>query len=237
MEREGKRRACQTPNWLARSKRVAVPTAEREPSLPREPGERLTGCTSDKAHCRWERRSLVTTTALNEYLTWPDSAQVLRRTCRRIPERTGLAETEVTYGITGLPTALAGTAQLQRIRRDHWTIENHLHYVRDETFDRSLPGAYRHCRPTPGGHAQRRSLHPALPRLEQSRRRDKLLRRRSATHTAIARRNYAMKSPWYAMHAAPNHRLGRAGLTASNAGSHSRWKARRAPPAVRPRSA
>ncbi len=105
-----------------------------EPPQPRQPGERLTGRTSDKAHGRWERRSLVTTTALNAYLTWPGSAQVLRRTCRRIHERTGLLETEVTYGITSLPTTLAGPAQLERIWRGHWTIENRLHYVRDETF-------------------------------------------------------------------------------------------------------
>jgi hypothetical protein len=77
---------------------------------------------------------LVTTTALNEYLTWPGVAQVLRRTCRRIHERTGLVESETTYALTSLPAQLAGPAQLEQIWRGHWTIENCLHHVRDETF-------------------------------------------------------------------------------------------------------
>ena len=41
---------------------------------------------------------------------------------------------EITYGITSLPPELAGPAQLEQIWRGHWTIENRLHYVRDETF-------------------------------------------------------------------------------------------------------
>lgn len=105
-----------------------------EPPLPHQPGERTATRTTGKAHGRWERRTLVTTTALNEYLTWPGIAQVLRRTCRRIHERTGKYETEVTYGLTSLPAAWAGPAQLEQIWRGHWTIENRLHYVRDETF-------------------------------------------------------------------------------------------------------
>jgi predicted transposase YbfD/YdcC len=104
------------------------------PPQPRRPGERRVGRTVGKAHGRWERRSLVTTTALNEYLTWPGVAQVLRRTCRRIHERTGLVESETTYALTSLPAQLAGPAQLEQIWRGHWTIENCLHHVRDETF-------------------------------------------------------------------------------------------------------
>lgn len=105
-----------------------------DPPLPRQPGERLTARTVDKAHGRWERRTLVTTTALHPYLDWPGAAQVLRRVCRRIHERSGKVETEVTYGITSLPLELAGPAELEQIWRGHWTIENRLHYVRDETF-------------------------------------------------------------------------------------------------------
>lgn len=105
-----------------------------EPPLPHRPGERRSGRTIDKGHGRWERRTLITTTALNEYLRWPGVAQVLRRVCRRIHERTGQVETEITYGITSLPPELAGPAQLEQIWRGHWTIENRLHYVRDETF-------------------------------------------------------------------------------------------------------
>jgi predicted transposase YbfD/YdcC len=113
---------------------AAVQLVFDEPPLPRRPGERDSARTTDKAHGRWERRTLITTTALNDYLRWPGAAQVLRRVCRRIQERTGKLETEVSYGITSLPPALAGPAELERIWRGHWTIENRLHYVRDETF-------------------------------------------------------------------------------------------------------
>ena len=58
----------------------------------------------------------------------------MRRTCRRINSRSGLVETETTYGITSLPRALAGPQQLEQFWRGHWTIENRLHYVRDETL-------------------------------------------------------------------------------------------------------
>lgn len=105
-----------------------------EPPRPRRPGERRSGRTIDKGHGRWERRTLITTTALNDYLRWPGVAQVLCRVCRRIHERTGQVESEITYGITSLPPELAGPAQLAQIWRGHWTIENRLHYVRDETF-------------------------------------------------------------------------------------------------------
>jgi predicted transposase YbfD/YdcC len=112
----------------------AIQLVFEEPPLPRQPGERLSARTVDKAHGRWERRTLVTTTALQAYLDWPGAAQVLRRVCRRIHERSGKVETEVTYGITSLPPELAGPAELEQIWRGHWTIENRLHYVRDETF-------------------------------------------------------------------------------------------------------
>ena len=59
---------------------------------------------------------------------------MLRRTCRRIIVSTGLIESETTYGITSLPRDLAGPELVERFWRGHWTIENRLHYVRDETM-------------------------------------------------------------------------------------------------------
>lgn len=113
---------------------AAVQLVFDEPPLPRRPGESHSTRTVAKAHGRWERRTLATTTALNDYVRWPGTAQVLRRICRRSHERTGRIETEVTYAITSLPPTLAGPAELEHIWRGHWTIENRLHYVRDETF-------------------------------------------------------------------------------------------------------
>lgn len=106
----------------------------RDPPVPVRPGECLTGQTQGKQHGCLETRWLTRTTALNDYLRWPDVAQVLRRTCRRINLRTGRVEKEVTYGLTSLPQALAGPAELEHFWRGHWTIENRVHYVRDEVF-------------------------------------------------------------------------------------------------------
>jgi predicted transposase YbfD/YdcC len=105
-----------------------------EPPLPARPGESLSSQTQGKQHGRLETRRLVSTTALNDYLRWPDVAQVLRRTCRRVNLRTGRLESEVTYGLTSLPRELAGPAELEHFWRGHWTIEHRVHYVRDETF-------------------------------------------------------------------------------------------------------
>ena len=44
-------------------------------------------------------------------------------------------EDKVTYAITSLPPARADAAALLTLLRDHWGIENRLHYVRDVTFD------------------------------------------------------------------------------------------------------
>jgi predicted transposase YbfD/YdcC len=104
------------------------------PPVPPRPRELLTAQTEGKDHGRLERRTLASSTALTGYLSWPGATQVMRRTCRRINARSGLVEIETTYGITSLPRELAGPKQLEQFWRGHWTIENRLHYVRDETL-------------------------------------------------------------------------------------------------------
>jgi predicted transposase YbfD/YdcC len=112
----------------------AVALLFRMPPVPTQPGELLTGQTEGKDHGRLERRTLDCSIALSGYLTWPGAAQVMRRTCRRQHIRSGVLETETTYGVTSLPRSLAGPQQLEQFWRGHWTIENRLHYVRDETL-------------------------------------------------------------------------------------------------------
>jgi len=88
--------------------------------------------TVDKGHGRTEVRRLISTTALNHYLDWPDVGQVFElervRTC-------GTKTTvEVVYGITSLDRGRADAPGLLGYARGHWGIENGLHYVRDETL-------------------------------------------------------------------------------------------------------
>jgi hypothetical protein len=54
---------------------------------------------------------------------------------QRVDVRTGEIEDKVTYAITSLPPERADAAALLALLRDHWGIENRLHYVRDVTFD------------------------------------------------------------------------------------------------------
>lgn len=55
---------------------------------------------------------------------------------RLVRERTERGETtiEVVYGITSLGRVVGDAARLLRLSREHWGIENGLHYPRDETF-------------------------------------------------------------------------------------------------------
>jgi predicted transposase YbfD/YdcC len=87
--------------------------------------------TVDKGHGRLERRTLERMTALTGYLDWPGAQQVLRRTCRRTNLRTGETTVQVHYAVTSLAPAQVTLRQLEHTWREHWTIENKVHYVRD----------------------------------------------------------------------------------------------------------
>lgn len=54
---------------------------------------------------------------------------------RRVQRRTGVVAEETVHGVTSLPPARAGAADLLRLARQHWHIENRSHWVRDVTFD------------------------------------------------------------------------------------------------------
>jgi predicted transposase YbfD/YdcC len=90
--------------------------------------------TPDKAHGRLERRTLESTTALNDYLEWPGVAQVLRRTCQRTEIKSGKTTTHVRLAVTSLPRTMVSLKQIEWLWRRHWTIENQLHHVRDVSF-------------------------------------------------------------------------------------------------------
>ena len=90
--------------------------------------------TYDKQHGRLEKRTLESTTALNDYLEWPAVAQVLRRTCQRTHLKTGKTTFHVRFAITSLTRKRVSLDQIESVWRRHWTIENQLHHVRDVSF-------------------------------------------------------------------------------------------------------
>ncbi len=93
-----------------------------------------TAATVDKAHGRLERRTLTASSALQGYVDWPSAAQVFQ--LERRFERTADSHVtvEVVYGVTSLTRTEASPAQLLSLVRNHWQIENGLHYRRDETL-------------------------------------------------------------------------------------------------------
>ncbi|WP_020467926.1 ISAs1 family transposase, partial [Zavarzinella formosa] len=86
----------------------------------------------DKGHGRLEVRTLRTTSILTGHEQWKGLAQgfeiIRERTVR------GIKTVEVGYGVTSLSEKQANAADLLKHLRDHWKIENELHYVRDVTF-------------------------------------------------------------------------------------------------------
>jgi predicted transposase YbfD/YdcC len=84
---------------------------------------------------RIEERRLRASTALVGYTDWPGHRQVLEVERTITKKRTGEIRREVAYAITSLPVERASARQLLQLWREHWHIENKLHWVRDVTFD------------------------------------------------------------------------------------------------------
>lgn len=116
----------------------------------------------DKAHGRIEQHSLQASEQLTDYLDWPHAQQLfmLKRRVQRIGD--GKLTEQTMYGITSLTAQQADAGRLVELVRNHWHIENKLHYRRDET----LREDWCHLRL---GSSQR--MMPAINNLPQMRRR------------------------------------------------------------------
>ena len=91
--------------------------------------------TTEKAHGRLEKRTVQTSTALNDYLDFPYVAQVFRIFRTTTKCKTGKTCQETAYGITSLQPSQADARQIGELVRGQWQIENRLHWVRDVTID------------------------------------------------------------------------------------------------------
>ena len=86
----------------------------------------------EKAHGRVEKRTVRTTALLTLHQKWPGLAQGLEITRERTVK--GATTVEVVYGMTSLEPEEADAERLSGLVREHWGIENGLHYVRDVTL-------------------------------------------------------------------------------------------------------
>lgn len=87
-----------------------------------------------KGHGRLETQTLTTSTLLNATTTWPYLGQVFQLVRDVREPATNKTSHEVVFGITSLPSEAASPKRLLTLHRNHWTIENKLHYTRDVTF-------------------------------------------------------------------------------------------------------
>jgi len=86
-----------------------------------------------KGHGRIEKRVLLTSPQLNDYLDWPAVAQVFRlETIIQFPN--GKRTRQVVYGLTSLTAKEASPTRLLQLIRQYWGIESGLHYRRDVTL-------------------------------------------------------------------------------------------------------
>jgi len=132
----------------------------------------------NKGHGRIECRTLSASGMLKGFANWPYAEQVFRleRYCERV--RDGKITTEVRYGVTSLAASEASPECLLQRVRNHWQIENGLHYRRDDTLREDR------CRlKGQGAHAMAVINNLVLG----------LLRRRGITDVPTARRHYAAR--------------------------------------------
>ncbi|MDE2921374.1 MAG: ISAs1 family transposase [Acidobacteriota bacterium] len=95
--------------------------------------------TLDKQHGRIERRRYwvkdISAPGWDGYANLYGRQQAIRIERERQVLKSGQSSLEVSYALTSLSAAQATPKQLAGLIRDHWQIENRLHYVRDFSYD------------------------------------------------------------------------------------------------------
>ena len=84
--------------------------------------------TVEKGHGRIEVRRLALSREIVPHLGWPGAARVCR--IERTLERAGKTGRAVSYAVTSLPRFRIGPEELLAFVREHWGVENRLHYRR-----------------------------------------------------------------------------------------------------------
>ena len=87
--------------------------------------------TVNKGHGRIEKRTLSASVDLNEYLDWPGLGQALCLKREFTNLKSGETITEGDYGLISLTPDQIDLNVILARWREHWGIENKLHWVRD----------------------------------------------------------------------------------------------------------
>ena len=89
----------------------------------------------ETAHGFTTTRTLRCSTLLTPEIKWPGLAQVYEYHIQRQHTQTEEITHYKQYGITSLLPEKATAEDLLKLRREHWSIENKLHWLRDVIFD------------------------------------------------------------------------------------------------------
>lgn len=90
--------------------------------------------TINLGHGRIEKRTLTASSQLQGLSDWPGLAQVFRVERQTELVAQGKTRGEIVCGVTSLSPQAAPAERLLQLVRQHWGIENGLHYRRDVTF-------------------------------------------------------------------------------------------------------
>ena len=107
---------------------------QTRPGWSRPPLLQSSASQTNKGHGRLEQRTLTAVVDETAYLNWPAAAQVFKVERRAQCLRTGNWSQETRYGVTSLTPDQAPAGHLLQLTRNHWGIENGLHYRRDATL-------------------------------------------------------------------------------------------------------
>lgn len=88
----------------------------------------------EKGHGRIDEREILTSFRLAGQIEFPYLEQVFRITRRSKEVKSGKVSEQTIYGITSGSVEEFSAEELLRLTREHWGIENGLHYRRDVTF-------------------------------------------------------------------------------------------------------
>lgn len=100
-------------------------------------------------HGRLEKRRLWVLPIYDDFLAWPGACLMLRLERTFIKKATGELSCELDYALTSPDADQLTSADLLTLWRNHWHIENRLHYVRDVTFGEDTSRVRTHHAPTP----------------------------------------------------------------------------------------
>lgn len=92
--------------------------------------------TWEKGHGRLEHRHLTSSPDLNDWFgkQWQGIEQVFRLERTTTLLKTGEVRHQIVYGLSSLSQRVAAPERMLRLIRDHWKIENRLHWRRDVTL-------------------------------------------------------------------------------------------------------